>query len=423
VQYSHAMRVHPAPERRPVVLILGEEIPPCTGGVAQWGYWMARTLADRGLEVVYAARDDYARPSAYYGNSFTVLPIPGGRWKQKKELRILGALWAAWRRWRPRAVVCLNCKVARVPLLLRPLTGWKVAVMAHGMEITKKGHYPRRRIGLRWAFGSADLTVAVSRYTRTKVLDVGVDPGHVRVLPCGVDPGLFRPGDGAAVRDRLGIGGRPVVLSISRLVPRKGHDLVIRAFAEVRRRMPDAVYLLAGTGRQTYVDDLRALAVACGVGEAVRFLGYVESRDLPGLYSASDVYVMTSRNLDDGANYEGFGITYLEANACGVPVIGADVGGVADAIVDGETGYLVPPNDVPAIAGRLHRLLSDAGLAARMGEAGRVRVRREFTWDRVGGRFLEALEERTGPLVPRHADGGPPGDDEVVLRPAGAASA
>jgi len=383
---------------RPAVLILGEEIPPRTGGVAQWGYWMATKLKEHGLRVVYAARDDYADPSGDYGDRFTLHPIRGRNWRHDKDLRILGALVAVWRRWRPSAVICLNCKVARVPLLLRPLTGWKVAVVAHGMEVTKNGQVLRRRIGLRWVFGSADLAVAVSGYTRKRVLEFGVDPGQVRVIPCGVDPDRFKPADGARLRARLGLGNRPIILTLARLVPRKGHDLVIRALAEVRRRIPDATYLVAGTGGSHHVDSLRALAETCGVTEAVRFLGAVESDDLPALYSASNVYVMTSRSLAGDSNFEGFGITYLEANACGIPVIGADSGGVADAVVDGETGFLIPPDDVPALADRLHRLLADPDLARRMGAAGRARVLDELTWDRVADRFLAALEEKTGRL-------------------------
>ena len=362
---------------------------------------MARKLEERGLKVVYAARDDYARPPQHYGNSFTVHAIAGRDWRHRKDLRIVGALRAMWRRWRPRAVICLTCKEARVPLLLRPVTGWKVAVVAHGMEVTKKRDRLRRRIGLRWVFGSADLTVAVSCYTRERVLEFGVDPGHVRVLPCGVEPDLFRPDDRARVRGRLGLDGRPVVLTLSRLVHRKGHDLVIRALAEVRRRIPDVVYLVAGTGKEPYTDYLRSLAEAAGLGKSVRFLGHVGIEDLPGLYSASDVYVMASRSLESDSNYEGFGITYLEANACGIPVIGADSGGVADAIVDGRTGFLVPPNDVPALADRMHRLLANPDLARQMGAAGRARVLRDLTWNRVSGRFLEALEEQTGRLLLR----------------------
>jgi phosphatidylinositol alpha-1,6-mannosyltransferase len=381
---------------------------------------MGRKLQERGLEVVYAARAEYARPQEYYGDAFTVHPIAVKDWRHRKDLRILGALRKVWKRWRPRAVVCLNCKVARVPLLMRPLTGWKVAVVAHGMEVTKKGGRLRRRIGLRWVFGSADLTVAVSRYTRDRVIEYGVDPALVRVLPCGVDPDVFRPRDGARLRRQLGLEGRPVVLTLARLVRRKGHDLVIRALAEVRRQIPDATYVVAGTGKEPYLNSLRELAGACGVSEAMRFLGRAEEGDLSGLYSASDVYVMVSRSLEGDGNYEGFGITYLEANACGIPVIGADSGGVVDAIVDGQTGYLVPPDDVPALADRLRRLLGDPSLARRLGENGRARVLRELTWDRVADRFLDALEEKTGRLRPAGALALVAGEGGAARFPSGA---
>ena len=385
-------------DARPVILVLGEEIPPRSGGVAQWGYWMARKFHERGLRIVYAARSDYAQPQEFYGDAFTVLPIPAKDWRHRKDLRILTALRRAWKRWHPKAVVCLNCKVARIPLLMRPFTGWSVAVVAHGMEITKHGELLRRRLGLRWVFRAADLAVAVSHHTRERVVHLGVDPGHVQVIPCGVDPDLYRPVDGEAMRRRLGLAGRPIILTLSRLVRRKGHDLVIRALAEVRRRIPGAAYIVVGEGVEPYVASLRRLAEKCGVSDAVHFIGRAEETDLPGLYSASDVYVMVSRSLDGNSNYEGFGITYLEANACGIPVIGADTGGVADAIVDGQTGYLIPPDDVPALTDRLLRILGQPDLGRRLGENGRARVLRDLNWERVAARFLEALEEKAGAL-------------------------
>jgi phosphatidylinositol alpha-1,6-mannosyltransferase len=360
---------------------------------------MARQLHARGLEVVYAARGDFARGQDFYGDAFTVQPIPVRDWRHRKDLPILRALTAAWKSHRPRAVICLNCKVARVPLMMRRMTGWKVAVIAHGMEITKNRDRLRRRLGLKWVFGSADLSVAVSRYTRARVLDFGVSPDHVRVLPCGVDPERFRPREREAARARFGLGGRPIVLTLSRLVSRKGHDLVIRALPEILRAVPRALYVIAGPPNPPYEERLRALAREVGVSDAILFLGYVAADEMADLYSAADVYVMASRTQSGADNFEGFGITYLEANACGVPVVGADSGGVADAIADGETGYLVPPDDVEALAARLRTLLADPAAARRMGAAGRGRVEREFTWDRIAARFLEALEDKTGRLL------------------------
>jgi len=384
----------------PTVLFLGEEIPPCPGGVAQWGSWMARQLSRRGLRVVYAARRDFMHDDPeFYRDGYTAHPIESARWKQRKELHILKALAECRRLYRPRAVIALNCKVARVPLLMRPWAGWKVAIAAHGMEITKNGHRPRRQTGLRWAFGSADLAVAVSRFTRDRILDAGVAPDQVRVIPCGVSPELFRPRDVAAARRRFGFGTRPVVLTLARLVSRKGHDLVIRALPDLRRRVPDLLYVVAGPHNPPYEERLRALAREQGVEDTVRFLGYVEEAALPDLYAAADVYAMPSRHDTAGGNFEGFGISYLEANACGVPVVGADTGGVADAIVDGATGYLVPPEDVPALTDRLLRLLADPAAARRMGETGRNRVLASFTWERIAAQFLAALEEKTGPLA------------------------
>jgi phosphatidylinositol alpha-1,6-mannosyltransferase len=355
---------------------------------------MARKLSERGHPVMYAAPAEAVGPSGPRDEAYGVGRIEGDDWRHHKDRYLLGALLRLWRTHRPSVVICLTWKVARVPLLLRSLTGWRVVVVAHGMEVTKKGRRLRRRIGLRWIFGSADLAVAVSRYTRDRVAEFGVRPERVMVLPCGVDPERFRPRDGALTRRRLGLEGRPVLLTLARVVRRKGHDLVIRALPEVHRRFPEAVYVVAGGGKEGHLASLRELAHACGVDGSVRILGHAPDDDLPGLYSASDVYVMVSRANPRSGNYEGFGITYLEANACGVPAIGAESGGVPDAVVDGETGFLIPPEDVHSLADRIVWLLGDPALARTLGENGRARVLRAFTWDRVAERLLAALAER-----------------------------
>ncbi|MEE9229290.1 MAG: glycosyltransferase family 4 protein [Acidobacteriota bacterium] len=383
------------------LLILGEEIPPCSGGVAQWGYWLGRKLHERGFRVIYAARVDYAQPKSFYGDAFEVYPIPADDWRHHKDRHTFGALWKIWRLHRPALILCLTWKQARIPLLLRRLTGWRVAVIAHGMEITKRGSRLRRRLALRWIFGSADLSLAVSRYTRERVAEFGVAPEAIEILPCGVDADRFVPGGGAQMRHRLGLEGLPVVLTLSRLVARKGHELVIEALQEVRRHVPNAKYVVAGSGNEGYLQRLHEMTREKQLEDAVHFLGHAADDDLPSLYSASDVYVMPSRISSGGSNFEGFGITYLEANACGVPVIGADTGGVADAIVDGETGYLVAAGDVRMLEDRIVRLLRDPALARRLGENGRARVLRSFTWDHLTECFLDLLEVRCGPIQTR----------------------
>jgi phosphatidylinositol alpha-1,6-mannosyltransferase len=208
-----------------------------------------------------------------------------------------------------------------------------------------------------------------------------------RLAP-GVDVTFFRPGAGGdAVRERLGLGRRPVVACISRLVPRKGQDTLIAAWPQVKAQVGDAVLLLVGDG--PYAPKLKRLAGLRGAGGDVIFTGPVPWAELPGYYDAADVFAMPCRTRRGGLDVEGLGIVYLEASATGVPVIGGDSGGAPDAILDGETGYVV--RDLPGVAARITELLTDPAKARAMGEKGQAWVDREWREELSAARLSAIL--------------------------------
>jgi phosphatidylinositol alpha-1,6-mannosyltransferase len=268
--------------------------------------------------------------------------------------------------------------------------GAPYVVYTHGAELL--AWRSPRRLGMLLArvLRDAALVGAVSRFTVQLVRSFGVPDSRIRLLPPGIDPVPFRSSDGAgALRARFGLGGRRVILTHGRLDPRKGHDVVLRALRRVVDARPDVVYLITGDGPNESL--LRETARAAGLGGHVVFGGRIEERDVAALYHASDVFVMASRRI--GNNVEGFGIVCLEAAAAARPVIAGRSGGVSDAVKDGETGYLVDPNDPVAIADRVLTLLGDPGLARRLGEAGRARVEAEFTRDAFAERVRAFLRE------------------------------
>jgi phosphatidyl-myo-inositol dimannoside synthase len=180
------------------------------------------------------------------------------------------------------------------------------------------------------------------------------------------------------------------VVCVSRMVPRKGQDMLIRAWPAVRAAVAsDPLLLLVGDGPDR--QRLGRLADKAGVGESIVFTGPVSPGDLPAYYDAGDVFAMPCRTRRGGLDVEGLGIVYLEASATGLPVVGGDSGGAPDAVLEGETGYVVPGRDVAALADRLTALLSDPDGAAAMGDKGRAWIEREWTQDLVARRLQEIL--------------------------------
>ncbi|MFI2313330.1 alpha-(1-2)-phosphatidylinositol mannosyltransferase [Streptomyces sp. CB00072] len=212
----------------------------------------------------------------------------------------------------------------------------------------------------------------------------GVDAEAFRVreqareaVRSGARDGIRPPAGG--VRERYGLGGRPVILCAARLVPRKGQDTLIRALPAVRRAVPDAVLLLTGDG--PYARTLHRLAADTGVADAVVLAGGQPHAAMPEHYAACDVFAMPCRTRRRGLEVEGLGIVFLEAAASGLPVLVGDSGGAPDTVRDGETGHVVDGRDVAAVADRLVGLLRDRAAARAMGQKGRAWVREAWGWE------------------------------------------
>ena len=230
-----------------------------------------------------------------------------------------------------------------------------------------------------------DVVIYLGEYFRARLAKAMSPPAAARMvrLAPGVDVAAFRDARPAEVP-----AGGPIVLCVSRLVPRKGQDTLIRAWPAVRQAHPGARLLLVGGG--PYRDTLERLAGELGVSGSVPFTGSVPDGALPGYYAASDVFAMPCRTRRAGLDVEGLGIVYLEASAAGLPVISGDSGGAPDAVLDGETGYVVPGRSVTALAERITGLLADPDRARAMGQRGLAWVEQEWDWSRVAGR-LDAL--------------------------------
>jgi phosphatidylinositol alpha-1,6-mannosyltransferase len=276
--------------------------------------------------------------------------------------------------------------------LLGPHLDRPYGVVLHGAEVTVPGRLPGTSQLLRRVLRGASLVVAAGGYPLAEAeRAAGRDLPSV-VVPPGVDTDRFVPLDDEqrhAARQRLGLPAQGrLVVSVSRLVPRKGMDVLIEAAARLAPSRPDLCVAIAGGGRDS--DRLARLVAASGA--PVRLLGRVPHEDLPALYGCGDVFAMLCRNRWAGLEQEGFGIVFLEAAAAGVPQVAGDSGGAAEAVVDGETGEVVRhPGDVDAVVAALARLLDDPARRLRMGAAGRRRAVADFSYDVLAARLGGAL--------------------------------
>ena len=274
----------------------------------------------------------------------------------------------------------------------------RTAAVFHGSEIRYLQTGRRARLLGRPVVDRIPFLFTNSEWTRS-LLESGGEASWYRkatVAGIGVSPWLAEARPGAeeveALRRRWELGEKKVLLTVARLVPRKGIDRSLQAFAEVPAAVrADWFYLIAGDGPERHALEVRAREL--GIENEVRWLGPVVDDELPVLYDLADLYVQLSREV--AGEVEGLGITFLEAGARGLACLACDHGGIPEAIMHEETGLLVPTDDPEAARGALSRLMMDPALRNRLGSAARSRIEREFRWDRVAERMVSRLGEST----------------------------
>ncbi len=372
----------------PKVLIVTNDFPPRAGGIQSFVHALAIRLPPDSVTVYApawegAAEFDAAQPFPVERHPTSLmLPVPSVARRAARLLRREGCDTVLYGASAPLGLLA--------PSLRRAGARRQVAI-THGHE-AGWAVLPGARSLLRRIGDSVDTVTYLGEYTRVR-LARALSPAAVarmtRLAP-GVDTDVFHPGAGGrAIRDRFGLGERPVVLCVSRLVPRKGQDTLIQAWPRVLSTAADAVLLLVGGG--PYAGRLRRLAGQHGVTDSVIFAGPVPWAELPAYYDAGNVFAMPCRTRRRGLDVEGLGIVYLEASATGLPVIGGDSGNAPDAIRPGETGYVVTGRSPDEVADRLTHLLADPAGARAMGEKGMAWVDREWRWDLVANRLERIL--------------------------------
>ena len=371
-------------------LIVTNDFPPRVGGIQSFVHSVAIRQPE-GSVVVYAS--DHAGAAAFDADQpFPVIRHPTGLLvpTPSARRRIVAALV------QHRCDAVWFGAAAPLGLLaphLRRAGAERIVASTHGHEVgwvtLPVGRQAMRRIGSR-----CDIVTYLGEYTRGRLARaLGAATTLQRLAP-GVDTQHFHPGvDGKAVRARYGIQDRAVIVCVSRLVPRKGQDILIQALPKIRQRVPGTALLLVGRpNRARFLWWLQQLAAREGVADHVIFAGGVPGDQLPEYYAAGDVFAMPCRTRRLGLDVEGLGIVYLEASAVARPVIAGASGGAPEAVREGESGYVVDGRDPTAVAARVVGLLADAAERDRLGRAGRRWVEQAWTWDVAARRLQDLLQ-------------------------------
>ena len=362
------------------VLVVTGHFPPAPGGVQTFTWEMLRRMPADRLVVVAPAHPDAAAFDA--GLDFPV--IRRRAYYLIRDLRRIVADYNITSCWIPAVA-----PIGLAAPFVRRAGVRRIVGSTHGQELGWLRVWPTRR-ALRRMIGALDAVTYLSAYTHEHLLPVVDRPERMFQLVGGVDTEIFRPGAADPdARQRLGLPAGRTVISVARLVRRKGHDMVIKAWPRVLEAVPDAQLVIPGTG--VYRSELEQLAEHIGVRDRVHFTGYVPVDDLAAALDVSDAFVLACRDDRRGLQTEGLGLSTLEASATGLPVVVGLSGGSGDSLIDGVTGFLVDSSGPDEIATSLITLLTDPERARAMGAHGAQWVRRTWTWSAAVDRLTRLL--------------------------------
>ncbi len=375
------------------ILFVTANFPPNDGGIAVFNYNICKELSARGYRLVVIATGFQKDGNFDRQQGFKIIRL-GGRVRPTSVETIYKILYLTFKEnidivffghfgsthWLGGVLVR---KIFRIPY----------TILVHGTELNAYScHFTQVD---KWVskiiLKNASTIVVNSNTTKNLVESYGYPSSSIYIVHPGTDPIHFRTdSQGLNVIEKLGLGGKHVLLTASRLVEKKNHENVLKSLPLVLRKVPNLIYLIIGKGEEK--ERLIKITKDMCLEKYVNFIGYIEPREMPLYYNLCDVFVMPSKTVD--YDYESFGIVYVEANAVGKPVIGGRSGGVGDAVINGVTGLLVDPENIEEISQAIIRLLTDQKYSKQLGENGRMRVEEELNWKMMGIK-IEGILKKT----------------------------
>ena len=371
------------------ILVVTNDFPPRIGGIEEYVAEFVRHLSSDISATVLTSRHPGA---ASFDRSFPARVIRWGRYPLLPTPALARSVVDTTLRDRVDVLVFgATLPLGAIAGAVRARTCVPIVMCTHGVE-PAVASVPGGTALLRRIVRHATTVSVISGWSQRLIRAVAGPTPRITWLPAGIDPGRFDPNaSGAPARRRYGLGEGPVIVSVGRLVARKGHDRLIGALPAIAREFADARLLIVGAGRTRR--SLQRLARRHGVASRVVFAGAVDAADLPACFAAADVFAMPCRSRWGGLDAEGFGTVFLQAAAAGLPAVAGRSGGAPEAVLDGVTGLVVDARDTTPVEAALLRLLRRPDEARALGAAAALRVRREFTWPILARRFESILHD------------------------------
>src|SRR3989304_984246 len=383
------MKIKPQSSKK-ISLLITNDFPPIVSGISTVFYQIWKRLpSDRIMILAPKAPgcDEFDKRESFH---IIRKRIPTGESGKAKLLKMVLNIFYTLYYTRKYNIGKLHCgqilSVGPAGLVCKKLFGVKYNVYVYGSETLRFGNSRMMSWLMKKVIEEAEELVPNSEFTLLEYERWGVPREKMVTIVPGVDTVFFHPRDKSQhLIEKYRLQDKQVIMTVGRLDERKGHDMVIRAMTQLTKRFPGVVYMIVGKGREE--QRLKNLADNLKLHDQVIFTGFVADESLPDYYNLCDVFVLPNRETEShdqlNGDYEGFGVVFLEASACGKPVIAGNSGGSCEAVVDGVTGLMVDPRGESEIAHAIERILEDKSFAGRLGMAGRNRAEKEFDWQHI----------------------------------------
>ena len=384
--------------KKNICIVTEEFRPSFKGGIATWSTEIANYFhsQDYNVRVFLKKRGGIKKSFEIKNFPYKIDLMRGRDWAYFKKWYVFLSIYKYLRRNHKPIILSTNWELSQGIVSFKKYFKFSLITILHGLEVTrlKSKKYKKNIKNFRKTISLSDRVISVSSYTKKAAKSLSNDIKEIEVIPNFVNTKIFYPLAKNNKTKYLKLEKNDIVLlSLSRLIDRKGHMLVIKSLKNLIKKFSKTKYLIAGTGDLSYQKKLKNYVIKSNLDNYVYFLGYINEQEKNNLYNLCDIFLMTSLPTNADGDSEGFGITFLEANACGKPVIGTDVGGISDAIQNGYNGFLIKPNNLLELEETIINIINNKKLYKSLSKNSINHVKKNFDIKLVGKRYEIIINE------------------------------